>query len=184
MTNPPGIILLKNRTGTIDKRKKYSAEFKAKVAMEAINERETVAGSSTLDITYIPMSKGFLYLTTIIDVYSRMIVGWGLHNNLDSTNSRAVLLTAIRKYGKPEIVNSNQGAQYTCKEWVDTLKANDIRINMDGRNRYLEYIYINPEGNGTDLYKGINRFIEHYNEERPHQGICHQTSAERYQNVA
>lgn len=152
----------------------------------------------SIDITYIPMSKGFLYLTAIIDVYSRMIVGWGLHNNLDSANSREVLLKAIQKYGKPEIVNSDQGAQYTCKEWVDTLKANDIRISMDGRCRYLdniyierfwrtikrEYIYINPEDNGTALYKGINRFIEHYNKERPHQGIRHQTPAERYLNVA
>ena len=119
----------------------------------------------SIDITYIPMSKGFMYLTAIIDVYSRMIVGWGLHNTLEASNSREVLNESIMNYGTPEIVNSDQGSQYTCKEWVKKLKENGIQISMDGYKRCRdnawierfwrtikrEYIYLSPEENGTDL---------------------------------
>ena len=148
----------------------------------------------SIDITYIPMSKGFMYLTAIIDVYSRMIVGWGLHNTLEASNSREVLNEAIMNYGTPEIVNSDQGSQYTCKEWVKQLKENGIQISMDGYKRCRdnawierfwrtikrEYIYITPEENGTDLYRGIYRFIKHYNTRRPHQGINNEVPSNRY----
>lgn len=90
-----------------------------------------------IDITYIPMEKGFMYLTTIIDVYSRYVVGWGLSNSLEAQASLSVLEEAIEKYGKPEIVNSEQGAQFTCKEWVEHLKKSDIKISMDGKVRAL-----------------------------------------------
>jgi putative transposase len=72
-----------------------------------------------IDITYIAMHKGFMYLTAIIDVHSRYIVGWGVSNSLEAAASLSVLKEAIRKHGKPEVVNSDQGAQFTCKEWVD-----------------------------------------------------------------
>jgi Transposase and inactivated derivatives len=72
----------------------------------------------SIDITYIPMKKGFMYLTAIIDVYSRFIVGWSLHNTLDASNCIEVLQTAIRCYGAPEIINSDQGCQFTYKEWA------------------------------------------------------------------
>lgn len=68
----------------------------------------------SIDIAYIPMAKGFMYLTAIIDVYSRFIVGWSLHNTLDASNCIEVLNNAIAKYGAPEIINSDQGRQFTC----------------------------------------------------------------------
>ena len=116
-----------------------------------------------------------MYLTAIIDVYSRMIVGWGLHNTLEASNSREVLNEAIMNYGIPKIVNSDQGSQYTCKEWIKQLKGNGIQISMDRYKRCRdnawierfwrtikrEYIYITPEENVTDLYWGIYRFIKH-----------------------
>ena len=74
-----------------------------------------------IDITYIPMRRGFLYLTAIIDVYSRFIVGWQLSNSLDKETQTAVLLEAVRRYGKPEILNSDQGSQYTCEHWGEYL---------------------------------------------------------------
>jgi putative transposase len=71
-----------------------------------------------IDITYIPMSKGFMYLVAIIDVYSRFVVGWDVFNSLDAENPLAVLKQAIDQYGKPEIINSDQGRQFTCALWT------------------------------------------------------------------
>ena len=96
----------------------------------------------SVDITYIPMAKGFMYLTAIIDVYSRTIVVWGLHNTLEAANNIEVLLEAIKTHGKPEIINSDQGSQYTSKEWVNTLKDNNIEVSMNGRGRCLDNIWI------------------------------------------
>lgn len=70
----------------------------------------------SIDITYIPMAKGFMYLMAIIDVYSRYIEGWSLHNTLDASNCTEVLKKAIAKYGAPEIINSDQGRQFTCMD--------------------------------------------------------------------
>ena len=84
------------------------------------------------------MAKGFMYLTAIIDVYSRTIV----HNTLEAANNIEVLLEAIKTHGKPEIINSDQGSQYTSKEWVNTLKDNNIEISMNDRGRCLDNIWI------------------------------------------
>lgn len=95
-----------------------------------------------IDITYIPMKRGFMYLTAIIDVYSRFIVGWGLFNSLDAANSMEVLKQAIKEHGKPEIMNSDQGSQFTCNEWIKFLGENKIKISMDGKGRALANIFI------------------------------------------
>lgn len=137
-----------------------------------------------IDITYIPMQKGFMYLTAIIDVFSRKIISWGLSNSLAKECCLEVLDQAVRIYGKPEIINSDQGAQFTSKEWVSAVKEHKIKISMDGKGRaidniYIErfwrtikqrYVYLNPESNGLDLFKGIEVFMEKYNNRR-HQGI-------------
>lgn len=121
----------------------------------------------SIDITYIPMKKGFMYLTAIIDVYSRFIVAWSLHNTLDASNCIEVLKTAISRYGAPEIINSDQGCQFTSKEWAETCAEHpEMKVSMDGRGRAkdniwierfwktikYEYIYIQPEENGADLF--------------------------------
>lgn len=72
-----------------------------------------------IDITYIPMKKGFMYLTAIIDVFSRYVVAWHVFNSLDAENSLSVLKTAIRNHGRPEIINSDQGSQFTCPLWTE-----------------------------------------------------------------
>ena len=149
----------------------------------------------SIDITYIPMAKGFMYLTAIIDVYSRFIVGWSLHNTLDASNCIEVLKNAIAKYGAPEIINSDQGVQFTCQMWKDACAEHpEMMISMDGRGRakdniWIErfwrtikygYIYIQPEENGTALYQGILRFIDDYNYHRHHQGIDRQIPSKLY----
>jgi len=151
-----------------------------------------------IDITYIPMAKGFMYLTAIIDVYSRYVVAWDVFNSLDADNSLSVLKMAIENYGKPEIINSDQGSQFTCALWIEYVEGKDIRISMDGRGRatdniFIErlwrtvkrdYIYILPADNGTELFKGLNTFFNYYNNKKTHQGIERCIPASLYKKVA
>ena len=138
-----------------------------------------------IDITYIPMQKGFMYLTAVIDLHSRYVVGWDISNTLDAASSLRVLMQAIDDYGTPEIVNSDQGSQFTCALWVDYLKSKDIRISMDGKGRAIdnvfierlwrsvkyEYVYLSPASDAKQLFEGLARYFQYYNHRRPHQGI-------------
>jgi putative transposase len=151
-----------------------------------------------IDISYIPMQKGFLYLTAIIDVYSRYIVGWDISNTLDAENSLKVLRKAISDHGKPDIVNSDQGSQFTCPGWVEYLKKEDITISMDGKGRALdniwierfwrtikqEYVYICPAENGNMLRRGLKKFIDYYNNRRQHRGLGRKTPFTWYEYAA
>ena len=150
-----------------------------------------------IDITYIPMQQGFMYLTAIIDVYSRYIVGWGLSNSLDADSSLRVVKEAVDTHGKPEILNSDQGSQFTCKEYVEYLKKEQIQISMDGKGRALDniyierfwrtikyqYIYLNPANNGLELFQGIKKWLDRYHY-RDHQGIERNKPALIYRNAA
>ena len=147
----------------------------------------------SINITYIPMAKGFMYLTAIIDVYSRFIVGWSLHNTLDASNCTEVLKMAIAKYGYPEIINSDQGRQFTSLKEVCAAYP-EMKISMDGRGRAkdniwierfwrtikYDYIYIQPEEDGENLHQGISRFIDDYNYRRHHKGIDRQIPSKLY----
>lgn len=150
-----------------------------------------------IDITYIPMKSGFMYLTAIIDVYSRFIVGWQISNSLAQETQTAVLHRAIERYGKPQIINSDQGAQYTCEHWVSTLRELEIRISMDGKGRatdnaFIErffgtlkrkHIYLNPAKDGLELYSGVEKFMKKYNL-RNHRGINRKKPQHLYLNAA
>ena len=105
-------------------------------------ENIKVMSEMSIDITYIPMRKGFMYLTAIIDVYSRCIMAWGLHNTLEKVNSIEVLHAAVNAYGNPEIINSDQGSQYTSEEWTSTCEDLGITISMDGHGRCKDNIRI------------------------------------------
>lgn len=149
------------------------------------------------DITYIPMAKGFMYLTAVIDVYSRFVVGWDVSNSMEAENSHRVLRAAVQRYGRPEIVNSDQGSQFTCKEWVEYLEANDIRISMDGKGRALDnvfierlwrsvkydHIYLRPAADGNELCKGLQAYFEEYNRSA-HQGIGRRSPSTLYGRAA
>lgn len=151
-----------------------------------------------IDITYVPMKQGFMYLTAIIDLYSRFIVGWQVSNSLEKETQTEVLSEAINKYGKPEIINSDQGSQYTSEHWVTFLKSEGIQISMDGKGRatdnaFIErffgtikrkHIYLNPAENGLRLYEGIEKFIYRYNYQRNHQGIGRVKPIELYNLAA
>jgi len=151
-----------------------------------------------IDITYIPMPKGFLYLTAIIDVYSRYVVGWGISNSLDASCSLNVTKEAIQRYGKPEIINSDQGSQFTCHEWIELLEKEDIKISMDGKGRAIDnifierfwrsvkwdYVYIKVPADGLELYSGLKDYMDYYNNRLCHQGIDHQIPATLYRSAA
>jgi len=150
-----------------------------------------------IDITYIPMKSGFMYLTVIIDLYSRFIVGWQLSNSLDKQTQTEVLQAAITRYGTPEMINSDQGSQYTSLHWVSTLQSLGIQISMDGKGRATDnaiverffgtikrkHVYLYPASDGLELYEGISRFIEKYNS-RKHQGIGRKKPNELYLSAA
>lgn len=151
-----------------------------------------------IDITYIPMRTGFMYLTAIIDVYSRYIVGWDLSNSLAAQNCLNVLKNAITNNGKPQIINSDQGSQFTCALWTEYLEKQDIKISMDGKGRatdniYIErfwrtikrdYIYLHPQLNGCELYNGVKQYINYYNNVQAHQGIDRKVPVTLYKFAA
>ena len=151
-----------------------------------------------IDITYIPMKNGFLYLTAIIDLYSRYIVGWGLSNTLEAESTLLVMKQAVRVYGKPEIINSDQGSQFTCEDWIEYLKSEEIKISMDGKGRAIDnifierfwrtlkydYVYLNPASDGVELYQGLKEYIHYYNYRLHHQGIGRRIPAELYKLAA
>ena len=88
-----------------------------------------------IDISYIPMKNGFMYLTVVVDWYSRKILGWQLSNTLEAETQTEIIKRLVIKYGKPEIINSDQGSQYTSAVWVNLLKELTIKISMDGKGR-------------------------------------------------
>jgi len=151
-----------------------------------------------IDITYIPMAKGFMYLTAIIDVYSRFVVGWNLSNNLEAENCISVVNEAFKIYGKPDILNSDQGSQFTSSVWINNLDIKDIKISMDGKGRAIDnifierlwrtvkqdYIYITPIDDGVELFRGLKTFFEHYNKHKTHQGIGRVTPISLYTPAA
>lgn len=146
------------------------------------------------DITYIPMPYGHAYLYAIIDAYSRLIVGWGLYTTLEAKNAKEVLERAVEQYGKPQIVNSDQGSQYTCPLWIETLNTLGIKISMDGRGRCLdnhwierfwhtlktEYVYLHPHTSVADMRAGIGWYIDYYNTQRLHSQIQDMTPKQYY----
>lgn len=137
------------------------------------------------DITYIPMARGFMYLTAVIDWHSRFVLAWRLSNTLTIDFCLQVVQEAFEKYGKPEIFNTDQGSQYTSKAFTELILDNDIKLSMDGRGRALdniycerqwrtvkyEYVYIHAPENGLELYKGLSQFYNFYNYKRKHQSL-------------
>lgn len=147
-----------------------------------------------IDITYIPMAKGFMYLTAIIDVFSRFVPGWSLSNTLEARHVHQLMEETVSKYGAPEIINSDQGSQFTCEAWIEQMKRLGIKVSMDGKGRatdnaYIErlwrtvkqdYVYLNPAQDGWELEDGLDEFFKRYNFENSHQGIGRRKPAEVY----
>jgi putative transposase len=146
------------------------------------------------DITYIPISNGYMFLFAIIDLYSRYIVNWALANNMNAEWCASTTQEAIYKSGKPIIFNTDQGSQFTSEIFVDLMKTNQIKLSMDGKGRAIdnifierfwrtvkyEYVYINRPNGGHELYFGIEEYIRYYNYERPHESLGKKTPASMF----
>ena len=156
----------------------------------AVIDRPNQAWS--IDITYLPMKHGFLYLTAIIDWYSRCIVGW----DVDDT----MVINACKKafkVAKPLIINSDQGSQFTSNKYIDFIRNNGIRQSMDGKSRWADNImierwfrsfkyeeaYLTEYANLKEAREAIGRYIYTYNFERCHQSIGNKRPAEVYYPV-
>lgn len=147
----------------------------------------------SIDITYIPIKRGFLYLTAVIDWYSRCIVGWEVDDTLDTR----MVITALKKafkVAKPQILNSDQGCQFTSQKYIDFVRENGIQQSMDGKSRWADNImierwfrsfkyeeaYLTQYNNIREARVAIGKYIHTYNFERRHSALDYQTPAECY----
>lgn len=151
-----------------------------------------------MDITYVPMRKGFMYLCAVIDVYTRYVVNWSLSNTMTAEWCTEVVREAIQRYGQPEIMNTDQGSQFTSEVFTGLLKASGIQISMDGKGRAIdnifierlwrtvkyEHIYLNVPEDGLKLYEGLNGYFCFYNHERLHQSLGYKTPEVLYHKQA
>ena len=145
------------------------------------------------DITYLPMMKGFMYLVAVIDWHARYVLSWSLSNTLETAFCIEALEHALT-VDTPDIFNTDQGAQFTSREFTQVLLDKGIKISMDGRGRALdnifverlwrtvkyEDIYLNGYQTVPELRLGLKRYFEFYNQERLHQSLGYQTPKEVY----
>jgi putative transposase len=146
------------------------------------------------DITYIPMKNGFLYLVAVMDWYSRYVLSWELSNSMESSFCVKALLTALERFGRPHIFNTDQGVQFTSDAFVDTLLDQNILVSMDGKGRAsdnvfierlwrsvkYEDVYLKSYSDGQSLFAGLETYFQFYNTQRPHQHLAKLTPAEVY----
>ena len=149
------------------------------------------------DITYIPMSRGFMYLVAVMDWHSRKVLSWRLSNTMEADFCVEALQEAIGRYGCPEIFNTDQGAQFTSEAFTKVLKDNEIAISMDGRGRvqdniFIErlwwtlkhhYLYLRSFANGSELREGLRDWFSFYNQDRFHQSLDNRTPDEVYYDL-
>lgn len=150
------------------------------------------------DVTYLPMAHGFLYLVAIMDWYNRQVLSWRLSTTQDTSFCLEALEEALEMYGKPEIFNTDQGSQFTSADWISALASRDIRISMDGKGSWMdnvfierlwrslkyECIYLNAFDTFQEAKAGIKRWMDYYNNERPHSSLGGRTPCEVYQELA
>lgn len=148
-----------------------------------------------IDITYCGTPNGFIYLVAIIDWHSRFIVGWSISNTITTDFVVHAVEAAIRAHGKPEIINSDQGSQFTAKAYIDCIKSYEtIKISIDGKGRatdnaYIERffrslkwerLYLERPETVNELKSLAKEYVEHYNYDRPHQSLEYQNPADIY----
>ena len=146
------------------------------------------------DITYLRMPHGFVYLSAVMDWNSRFVLSWEVSTSMEESFCISSLETALRRYNKPEIFNTDQGSQYTGRAFTGVLKANDIKISMDGKGRAMdnimierlwrsvkyEEIYLKDYQSIDELKDSLKEYFEFYNHERPHSTHGGKTPAEIY----
>ncbi len=149
------------------------------------------------DITYIPVDKGYIYLVVFLDLYSRYVLSWRLSNSLESTFCLEALEMAF-KVNVPQIVNSDQGVQFTSHAYLDLVKSKDVRVSMSGKGRCwdnifverfwrtakYEEVYLHQYEDATEAHKSIENYIQKYNTKRLHSALGYRTPEEVYTQIA
>jgi len=148
------------------------------------------------DISYIPMKRGFVYLIAVIDWYSRRVLSWKLSITMDVSFCLEALDEALKKYGKPEIFNTDQGSQFTSIDFTGRLKKEGIAISMDGKGRWCdnvfverfwrsikyEEVYLHAYDSVSEARSRIGQYIQFFNSRRPHSSLQAQTPDQVYFN--
>ena len=138
-----------------------------------------------MDITYVPMSKGFVYLAVVLDWFSRRVLSWRVSITMEASFCIEALQEALARHGKPEIFNTDQGSQFTCSAFTDVLTAKEIRISMDGKGAWrdnvfverlwrsvkYEEVYLRANDSVSDARTSIGRYLDLYNRRRPHSAL-------------
>jgi len=147
------------------------------------------------DVTYIPMARGFCYLVGVMDVFSRRLLAWRVSNSLDTRFCLDALEEALARYGRPEVFNTDQGAQFTSRTFTSVLEGNDISISMDGKGSWrdnvfmerfwwslkYEHVYLHAYDDLRIAREGIGAYIEYYNHERRHSSLDKLTPVQAYE---
>jgi putative transposase len=142
-----------------------------------------------MDITYIPMRKGFVYLTAVLDWATRKVLSWRLSNTLTTDFCLEAVEAAVQRYGVPEIFNTDQGSQFTSDDFVDLIQGHGIRLSMDGKGRWVdnvfverlwksvkyEEVYLHAYDSVAEARQGLQRYFQFYNQRRPHSSLDGQT---------
>src|SRR5712675_818493 len=147
-----------------------------------------------MDITYIPMARGFVYLAVVLDWFSRRILSWRVSITMEASFCVETLEEALAKHGKPEIFNTDQGSQFTGRAFTDVLLNNEIKISMDGKGGWrdnvfverlwrsvkYEEVYLHAYDSVLDARDGIGRYLDLYNRRRPHSSLDGMTPDQAY----
>ena len=147
-----------------------------------------------MDLTYIPMARGFVYLVAVVDWFTRRVLSWKVSITMDVHFCLEAVKDAMARYGTPEIMNTDQGSQFTSQAFTRLLKENDIRISMDGKGSWrdnvfverlwrsvkYEDIYLRAYESATAVRAGLNRYFNFYNSRRPHSSLDGRTPDQVY----
>ena len=147
-----------------------------------------------MDITYIPMARGFVYLAAVVDWFSRRVLAWRLSITLEAAFCIEILEEALSSHGRPEIFNTDQGAQFTSEAFTATLRENGIAISMDGKGRWrdnvfieriwksikYEEVYLHAYASVSEARTSIGNYLAFYNSIRPHSSLKAQTPDQVY----
>ena len=150
-----------------------------------------------MDITYIPMAKGFVYLAAVMDWFTRKVLSWKVSITMDVHFCLEAVEEAISQYGTPEIMNTDQGSQFTSQAFTGLLKDNCIRISMDGKGSWrdnvfierlwrsvkYEEVYLHAYDSVSAVRAGLDRYFRFYNTQRPHSSLDGQTPDQVYFNA-
>jgi|688.fasta_scaffold408694_2 putative transposase len=156
----------------------------------------------SVDITYLPVRGGFMYMVAVIDVHTRYLLNWSISNSMEAAWVTAMITEAIAMHGRPEIINSDQGSQFTSEEYTALFRkggvAEGVKISMDGKGRAIDnvfierfwrtlkhdHLYLAPPTDGLALYQSCERFVDRYNHRRLHSSLDYRTPAACYHMAA